>query len=310
MIRLVFNCVGKNLAIAAVAMGVAVTMNVPARAAGLFTVKISEKELKLKNPNDAAWDAWFQGDIGFQRMVERNSPFIEIANTSPVVLDNGNNITAFHLSIANEKDTCIPSVTCTATDGNRFIFAPVQGSSFAVLGRTSPSGVSISSSSFDAAHDELIVNLGGAGLAPGALFRFKINLDVDSSFAAQYAALFGDSQPDFRTVLFDINGLNVYDNNLQQVSSADNAKAWVVLKSGATTENDKLVFEDAVLDPVAAKFYNSNLRSSCCCQSDPVEIFEPGGQPVPEPGSACLAIVAVAGGLFFSRRTRNSASAA
>jgi hypothetical protein len=147
-------------------------------------------------------------------MIARSMPFIEITNTG------SDPITEFHLSIANERLTC---ATCNIS---RFDFAPVQGNDFAVLGRTTP-GVELTSTT-NADRDELILNLGGGGLAAGEMFRFKVNLDVDPSFAAQYAALFGASQPDFRTVLFDMNRVNVYDNNLVQdaaVSASDNAKA-------------------------------------------------------------------------------------
>jgi hypothetical protein len=125
------------------------------------------------------------------------------------------------------------------------------------------------------------------------MFRFKVNLDVDPSFAAQYAALFRPPQPDYPTVLFDMNRVNVYDNNLVQdaaVSASDNAKAWVVTDpdEGSSITSDPIIFADPEVDPDVASIINDRLRSGCCCVSDPVLIF------IPEPGSAGLAILAAA----------------
>ena len=70
------------------------------------------------------------------------------------------------------------------------------------------------------------MNIGDGGLQPGELVRFKIDLDVDPEFADQVFA-----HPDYRTVLFDMNGFNVYDG-LQQQSDADNGKAVGDFRSG------------------------------------------------------------------------------
>jgi hypothetical protein len=284
MICSVFRRVQKTYA-AALAVLFGLASIAPIWAAAPFEIKISEKELKLAFPNDPSWESWLEGDLGFQRMIARSMPFIEITNTGtdPIV--------EFHLSIANEK--CSPSGICTGNESTRFNYAPVQGNEFAVLGRTSPEAVSLTST-INATRDELILNLGGGGLAAGETFRFKINLDVDPNFAAQFKALFGDSQPDFRTVLFDMNGTNVYNNDVVQVTSADNAKAWVVTDpaEGSNITSDPIIFEDPNVDPEVASIINDRLRSGCCCVSDPVLIF------IPEPSSAGLVILAVAGVLL------------
>jgi hypothetical protein len=289
MICLVFHRV-KECLVLALAMLCGLTAIASVSAQAPFEIKISEKELKLEFPNDPSWESWLEGDLGYQRMIARSMPFIEITNTGtdPIV--------QFHLSIADEKDTCIPSVTCAVNNTNRFDFAPVQGNDFAVLGRTSPTDVSLTSTT-NATRDELIVNLGGGGLAAGDTFRFKINLDVDPNFAAQYKALFGDSQPDFRTVLFDMNRVNVYDNNLvqeSQVSASDNARAWVVTDpgEGSNITSEPIIFEDPNVDPEVASIINDRLRSGCCCVSDPVLIF------IPEPSSAGMVLLALAGALL------------
>lgn len=233
----------------------------PANAQNSWTVSISEKELKLEHPVDMMWDKWLMWDIGYQRMVCRNTPYIELLNDA----SSSSPITEFHLTIGD----------------NNFNFAPVQGGDLAKLGNTTP-GFSLTSSTLNSQGDELIVTIGNGGLLPGQLVRFQINLDVDPAYAAQYSASFGSSQPDFRTVLFDMNGLNVY-TGIQKTSSDDNAKASVVFTPGGTS--NAVAFPD---EPVAAgQYYNSNLRVYKA--SDPVLIFQiGGGSEVPEPSSVAL----------------------
>ena len=250
-----------------------------------WTLRISEKQLKLEHPTDMMWDKWLMWDIGSQRMVDRNMPYIEVTNNHPT-----DPITEFHLTIGD----------------TRFFFGPVEGGQLAVLGSTTP-GFDITSSTAGGLGDELIVNIGGGGLLPGELFRAKVKIDIDPSFEAQYAALFGESLPDFRTVLFDMNGKNVYDGNVTVVSSADNAKAWVVLDpaTGPNVPTEPEFFPDeSVPTPV---FFNNNLRPYR--ESDPVQIFEIGGV-IPEPGCAFLAMAAIVAGLLFGTRCRRVGSAA
>jgi hypothetical protein len=249
-----------------------------AQAVNSYTASFSEKELKLSHPDDTAWDKWFESDIGYQRMVERNSPFIELVNnaasTSPV--------TEFHLTIGD----------------NRFNFAPVVGTDLVQLGRTTP-GFTLTSSTTTGG-DDLVVNIGGGGLLPGQSLKFKIKLGIDPSFAAAYKSAFGSSVPDYRTVLFDMNGVNVYDGTTE-TSTTDNAQMYAIFspggKSGVTVLPDEKV--------AVSQFFNDNLRGGCCCVGDPVEIFK----PIPEPGSLALAMLGIAGFSLGSRsRSRRLAA--
>jgi hypothetical protein len=254
-----------------------------AQAANSWDLNISEKELKLVHPSDPAWDSWFQTDTGFQRMSERNMPVIELINNS----GSTDPITQFHLTIGDE----------------RFNFGSFSGGGLLKLSKTTP-GFSLTSNTLNNDGDELVVDIGNGGLLPGQLVRFKINLDIDSSFAAQYKSLFGDSQPDYRTILFDMNGVNVYDGNTVDVSTADNGQGFVIFNG--TTKSNVDVFEDETV--AASQFINNKLRSSCCCGSnDPVQIFQLEGQ-IPEPGSVALALLGLAAGLFTRTRGRRAYS--
>jgi len=254
-----------------------------AQAVNSYTANFSEKELKLSHPVDAAWEKWLMGDIGYQRMVERNSPFVELVNdaasTSP--------ITEFHLTIGD----------------NRFNFAPVVGTDLVELGRTTP-GFALTSSTTNSG-DDLVVNIGGGGLQPGQALKFKIKLGIDPSFAAAYKSAFGSSLPDYRTVLFDMNGVNVYDGTTNS-SSADNAAAYVLFNPGG--KSDTTVFPDE--DVAVSQYFNNNLRGGCCCAGDPVNLFKlEGSVPIPEPGSLALVMLGIAG-FSLSSRSRSRLLAA
>jgi hypothetical protein len=248
-----------------------------ARAANDFSVSFSEKELKLKNPTDPSWEAWFEGDIGYQRMIERNQPFIELTNDAGSL----DPINEFHITIGD----------------NRFNFAPVDGSSAVKLSRTTP-GFNISGSPING--DELVVNIGNGGLLPGQTVRFKIKLGIDPSFAAAYAASFDSSVPDYRTVLFDMNGVNVYDGFTTNKSSDDNSQMFVNFNPGGKSLVE--ILPDA--DVEESQFFNDRIRGGCCCIGDPVLIFTP--EPIPEPNSIALAIFGVVG-LLAGRRRRMAA---
>src|SRR5829696_4340086 len=82
----------------------ATTLSLASQANAQWSLRISEKEGELEHTGDPMWSKWLMWDIGFQRMMERNSPYIELTNES------ANPITSFHLTIGD----------------NRFNFAPVQ----------------------------------------------------------------------------------------------------------------------------------------------------------------------------------------
>jgi hypothetical protein len=268
-----------SAALMALAMAASLTSQVSAQDS--WTASISEKELMLAHPNDPMWAKWLMWDIGFQRMVDRNMPYLEVMNAAT----STDPITQFHLTIGD----------------NRFNFAPVAGTDLIALGSTTP-GFALTASTVGGLGDELVVNIGGGGLLPGQAVRFKIKLGIDPSFAATYAASFGSSLPDYRTVLFDMNGVNVYDG-ITMSSSADNAGAFVVFDTNIQSNTN--FFPD---EPVAAgQFFNNNLRAYT--ELDAVNLFTLVGQVIPEPGSISLAMFGVAGFcLKFRSRSRRSAA--
>src|SRR4051794_12945754 len=69
------------------------------QAQNAFTMSISEKEMKLEHPNDMMWDKWLMWDLGYQRMVNRNSPYIELLNDGT----SSSPITEFHLTIGDNR---------------------------------------------------------------------------------------------------------------------------------------------------------------------------------------------------------------
>jgi hypothetical protein len=242
-----------------------------------WKVSISEKEMKLENPVDMAWDKWLMWDLGYERMMCRNAPYIELLNEAT----SSSPITEFHLTIGD----------------NRFNFGPVEGTDLVMLGSTTP-GFPLSANTVGNLGDELVVSIGNGGLLPGQAVRFKIKLNVDPSFAAQYAASFGASLPDYRTVLFDMNGLNVYDG-VVNTSTADNAHTFVIFNPGG--KSGTAVFADETV--AAGQYYNNNLRAYSAI--DPVLIFQTGGgQEVPEPCSVGLVMLGLSAGLLVRRARR------
>jgi hypothetical protein len=247
---------------------------------GNFTVRISEKQLKLEHPADMAWDKSLMWDLGFQRMNDRNMPYIEVANSATSTAP----LTEFHMTIGDA----------------RFNFTNDMLGTYALLGSTTP-GIQLTSSTIGG--NELVVNIGNGGLQPGQVVRFKIDLDVDAPNANGFF-----EHPDFRTVLFDMNGINVYDNS-QQNSTADNARVWAVFDpaTGSNFQTMPVPLPDAAVFGAQANFFNQNLRQ--WGESDAVGLFEVGGSfIIPEPGSAMLLVGMSCGlGLFVRSRRRAAA---
>jgi hypothetical protein len=288
MIRLAVRKVNRRRGVArlicvALTIYMSSTDGVKAQNSGAFTLKITEKEMKLEQPTDMMWDKYLMWDLAFQRMNDRNMPYIELANDASSTAP----ITELHLSIGD----------------TRFNFSQDVMGKYAMLGSTTP-GFQITTSTMGNLGDELVVSIGGGGLIPGQLLRFKVDLAVDAAYADEFF-----THPDYRTVLFDMNGFNVYDG-LQQQSTADNAKAWVVFDppSGAEFATPPVALQDEIVSGSAADFYNNNYRRYG--EMDPVRTFILNGGSasdgaVPEPCSWLLACAGIVAGMSYRTRSRH-----
>jgi hypothetical protein len=135
--------------IAAALLGVAMLTISAAdtQAQSTFTVNISEKEQKLAHPTDMMWDKHLMWDLGFQRMNDRNMPYVELRNTGTAP------ITEYRMTIGD----------------TRFNFTNESLGTYALLGSTTP-GFQLTSNAISG--DELVVMIGNGGLPVGQLQAF------------------------------------------------------------------------------------------------------------------------------------------
>ena len=126
---------------------------------------------------------------------------------------------------------------------------------YAKLGKDTP-GFNLSST-VENSGDTLVVNFLNGGLAPGATVNFQIDLDVDTQFANSFF-----TNPDYRTVLFDMNGDNYYQNAgvVHQVSSSDNAKVTLKFEMAGmpSVTVGPVPFDDPSVVDGSAGFVNAN----------------------------------------------------
>lgn len=270
-----------------------------------FALRMSEKEMNLAHTDDPDWQRYIARDLGFHRMNGRNLPFIELTNNLDAPL------TEFHLTIGD----------------SRFHFANDFLSTFALLAETTP-GFSLTSSTVGDLGDELVVTIGNGGLKKGdGPLRFEIDLDVDPQYLVAPFKFY--QHPDFRTVLFDMAGIEPYGpqgNEDPENPSADNALLWAVYSpsTGATFSTEKVHLSDisiggALRAAASARasaatsgetVYYNQIISPYGAQNNPITLITlDGGEEIPEPASALLALFGlVAAGLSRFRSRRGFAS--
>jgi hypothetical protein len=263
----------------------------PARAqTPKWQLKISEKELQLVHPTDPMWMKSNMWDISFQRMHDRNMPTLELNN----------------LQAAGSPD--ITKLTLSIGD-TRFHFSDdVFGSLIAqcpcspMAPDDSPAGLTLTPS-LSANGNLLTIDLtksGGGGLAPGEIVRFKIDIDVDEGFDFF-------PHPDYRTVLFDMNGVEVYgpDPNIP-AGQTDNSQGTVMFSDGTTA--GPATFADETVPAPQSQFFNETFRAYGIME--PVDTFMISGGPtvIPEPASGVLALAGLIGTLWLTARKRRTAS--
>ena len=269
-----------------IALTFVVAASTSARAAtDSFTVKIAEKQQALSDPTDEAMQHFLMWDLSADRVIARNMPYLELSNDSTSTAP----ITEFHLTIGD----------------TRFHFDCAELGSCAMLGKTTPdislsSNVSaITGNASSTSGDQLNLTIGNGGLLPGQVVRFKIALDPDAgeNFFAK---------PDYRTVLFDMNGRNVYDGNTIVDSSTDNAtiSAAFKLANGTTLTAGPTPFADPSVVGVEAQYYNNIYRHYGVMEPVDTFLVQGSANGVPEPSSLALAAIGLLFGLVARSRLR------
>jgi hypothetical protein len=231
-----------------------------------WSLKISEREMAFRPVTDAMAMKTLMWDLPSSRRAARNVPFICLTNESDTA-----SISQFKMTIGDDQ----------------FHFANSLMGMYAKLGKDTP-GVSLSSTVEDGG-DTLLVNFLNGGLAPGATANFQIDIDVDAGLAG---AIY--KHPDYRTVLFDMNGDNYYDGAgiVHDPDSDDNSV--VKLTFSMTGMPNVTTIPEAFPDPSvvdgSAGYVNNNIARYG--DSDPVRAFVlEGGGAVPEPSSAVLGLL-------------------
>ena len=233
-----------------------------------YTVKLSEKEAVLMDPDDPTVQKVAMWDHPYQRIADRNMPWIEITNEgqstgeiTQFLMTIGD--TAFNFSDVHFGDPIMPS------DHN-----PVDiGIDASILQTGSDAG------------NQLVLNF--TGFDPGETVRFRVDIDPDDPDAFPH--------PDFRRVLFDMNGNDPTDNARVQLQFSNDA---------TTIDTPALLLDDYAVNPLAGifvSFEQANIRPYSWME--PVEVFELGDQTViPEPSTWSIAVLAVAAVGLWSRR--------
>lgn len=239
-----------------------------------FRFSICEKPELLDYPDSsmvahmAAWDS----PNGL--MMARNKPYIELENTSPTA-----DLESFTMSIG-DPDYFFDFVRSIESVGDIGVTATLL----------SPDGV-------DDGVGGGMIHLEFENFAPGAVVRFQTQLQPYSSDVFQF--------PDFRAVLFDLNGDNSEDNSLLSATFAEEGGDPVVV--------EQYLEDYAMFAPTIVGFGYRPYGSM-----DHVEIFhsQAGFSAVPEPNVAMLcglALICLASRRFgrdwFGRRNPPAAGA-
>jgi len=230
-----------------------------------WSLKISEREKAFRPATDVMAMKALMWDMPFSRMAARNVPFLCLTNESETA-----SISQFKMTIGDEQ----------------FNFGNSIFGSYARLGKDTP-GLSIASSIQDGGNT-LIVDFLNGGLAPGATINFQIDLDVDAAFAGAFY-----KHPDYRTVLFDMNGDNYYEDAgiLHDPDSSDNARITLTFAMSGmpSVSTGPTPFSDYPVVDGSARYVNANIARYG--DSDPIRDFIlGGGARVPEPASVGLAL--------------------
>jgi PEP-CTERM motif-containing protein len=242
-----------------------------------FSIKITEKEGNLGTP-DAAMMHYLMWDLGVDRVADRNMPVLEVKNMS---------------------DSPLKELTMTIGD-DRFNFNCAILKACAAPVKSSPV-TDFTSSTTDG--NEILINFGD-GLAKNEVARFRIALAVDADHKDDFY-----KHPDYRTVLFDMNGINVYDGNLHNAEGddgkGDNSTFTALYGSGESAKTSETTFPDFEVDGTPGQYYNNIYRRYGIMER--VDTFQGVGNAsagIPEPSTFCLAGLGLIGLVVLKLRSR------
>jgi hypothetical protein len=274
-------------ALAAASIALAAESAFAQSTAELFMLKFSEKEAAISDPTNTPLQNFLMWDLGAERVVARNTPYVELTN-----LHDSLALSEFHMSIGDGRF----HFDCEMFDTCALVSSAPTG-----LGVTSSVNPTDADDPSLLPGDVLVLKFGGGGLPAGEAVRFRIALGVDDGYSFFHL-------PDYRTVLFDMNGINVYDGNLHVPAAsdpngtADNANLMTFFGTGGAAQIAEAVIEDFDVTGEAANYFNNNYRRYGIMERVDTFLALGQGAEIPEPSGAALAIVGLLSGLVLPRR--------
>lgn len=236
-----------------------------------FQIQISEKEMVLKNPDDMDMMKFEMWDTPYQRIQNRNRPWIKVTNME----DSTGNLTEFSITIGD--------MDYKYTDEEYGELALLSNYSEATsITASSPTG------------DELFVNIGNGGLAPGETVLFGIELAPDTQSPDVFAL------PDFRLVLFDMNNMDnngISDNAIASATFVDPGDPSMVAMLSTQLEDYEVTGNQSL-------YYNNVLRPYSVMEG--IDIFGSGVSTnvIPEPSTYAMFTIGILGALIWHRSRR------
>jgi hypothetical protein len=253
---------------------------------GNWCLRFSEMEDRLVHSTDPKMADMLAVDIGINRNnILRNAPMLELSNRNAA---GGADIVKFEMTIGD----------------TRFHFEDGMLGTAALLGINTPDYADyLLTPTISPDGNKLTVNIskaGGGGLPATNSLYMQIDLGLDDGFSGKPFY----QNPDFRTVLFDMNGVQEYGPDPAIPAGAeDNSQIRIFFSNGAVS-GPKALRDYAVTGP-QADFKNANFHG--LYEDDPVDLFAMSGVAgvIPEPGAAILAIMGVIACSLLGGRTRH-----
>lgn len=269
---------------ALLALACALTCSLPAAAqAGMqygFTLNINARERILTTPNN-------QGVVDYATWIPRSQ--MKLALRSPTLM------------LTNDPESAGPITEFRMTIGDtRFHFdntLTMFHGEYAIPGISNPDA--ILSSYVEDDEDELVVTF-GEGLMQGESICIRISIDEDADHPEVVTR-----ELDYKNVLFDKNGIQAFDGFEVDFDNSDNAMATVTFGPlESPLEVVKAILPDTMVSESESSYYFDALRYHSSMMTATTVSFVPSEEPVPEPTSMTLALLAGLGGAVLAARRR------